>query len=147
MTIYKKLCKFFCIETDTKSNYNYIKRTSNQFCVVEIPNSAKKLTQELEYDKITLHLCDKDFKIFHATNDITNNISGEESIGKFVRDIYSKDLSEYLFNLHKLAQKERKSNFINLVINNRLVFLSVRPLIFYDDTILGSSGYIIPYKI
>jgi hypothetical protein len=147
MKFFKKLCSCFRIETDTKSDYNYIKRNSNQFCVVEIPTSARKTIQDLEYDKITLHLCDKDFKVIHSINDITNKIQGEDSVGKSIRDVYSKDLSDYLFNLHKLAQKERKSNFINLVINNRLVFLSVRPLIFYDDTILGSSAYIIPYRI
>jgi hypothetical protein len=126
---------------------NYLNKTNNIFEEVIIPISINKDVKNLDYDKLSIHICDKNFKIIHASDDKINNLKKEEYLWKNINDIYPGDFSDYLYTLHKDCQENDREFLINLVINHYLVFLSIRPMKFNETIMIGSVGLYIPYII
>jgi bifunctional pyridoxal-dependent enzyme with beta-cystathionase and maltose regulon repressor activities len=143
MKIFHKIKNYFC-KTD-QYDKTYITRNKNNFEEVAIPINANKTINDLDTDKITVWICDRDFKLIHATNDYVNDLNEHEYLGKFIYNVYPKDLAQYLYNLHQLAQKGEDSS-IDLVLNGHLVYLTVRSLRYSDNHIFASVVNIVPYK-
>jgi hypothetical protein len=128
----------------SKNNETDIDKYLNLFGEVYIHKDEQKTVERLDNDKISVHICDTEYKIIHASCDSIYDFG--QYLGDHIYNIEPKDIATYLYNLHEIAQKEKQANILHLVINNHLVFVSVKPLILYNNKIFGSCALIIPYK-
>jgi hypothetical protein len=137
--------RWFNKDKSNKQNKQYLNKTRNVFEEVVIPYSVKKDVENLDYNKLSVHICDINFKIIHASDDKINNLKKEEYLWKYIYDIYPGDFSDYLYKLHRICQETDREYLINLVINHYLIFLSIRPIKFNNTIVIGSIGMYIPY--
>jgi hypothetical protein len=128
-----------------KKPNQYIYQINNLFGEVRIPSGTTKTIKDLDIDKMSVWICDRNFKLIHATNDNHNDLRENQYLGKYIYDVTPKDLADYLYKLHKLAQEGTESK-VNVVLNEYLVYIKVLPLKFIDEEIFASAVYIVPYK-
>jgi hypothetical protein len=123
----------------------YIYQINNLFGEVQIPSGTTKTIKDLDTDKMSVWICDRNFKLIHATNDNHNDLTENQYLGKYIYDVTPKDFGDYLYKYHKSAQEGIETK-VNLVLNGFLVYLKIKPLRFINDEIFASAVFIVPYK-
>jgi hypothetical protein len=130
--------------SNTKKIDRNINKYINKFGEIYIHTNPIKTANNLDMDKISMHICDTEYKIIHASCDSVYDFG--EFMGKHIYEIEPNDIAMYIHSLHKIAQETKQGNILHLLMNEKLIFVSVRPLLLYNNNIFGSVGIIIPYK-
>lgn len=135
---------FSCFKKCNRAKIKYIYKHTNKFDIIGKLDKNYDNLECLDMKAILVWVCDSKLQIIHGTTDRDNDLKLEDYIGKNIFDVKPKDFGNYCGNLHEQAQKEKKIFHINLLLNNRLVHIIVKPLT-YDNNVIGSSLFIIPF--
>lgn len=94
---------------------------------------------------MSVWICDTNFIIIYGKEDKINKLDANQIIGRYVYDIIPKDLGKFCGDLHKKAQNSKEDVKVNLLINEKIVYIVTKPIIFYGE-VIASILIIIPYK-
>ena len=84
-------------------------------------------------------------KIITGTSSSLNHLNPNDYKNKNIYDVEPKDFGKFCGGLHSQTQKVTDSVKINLMLNNRLVYIVAKPIFFLNE-VIASALIIIPYK-
>ena len=123
----------------------YIFKHDNDFQVLGILDKEFQNKEKLDMSGLGVWICDDKLNIIVGTNSDKNKLKTTDFVGKNIYDVHPKDFGKFCGDLHKSAQETKEEKKINILLNDRIVFIVAKPIIFFDE-VIASSLCMIPYK-
>jgi hypothetical protein len=123
----------------------YIFRHDNKLRSLGLIDKDLSKKDNLDFNNINIWICDTNFKIVYGKEDKINKLDPNILVGKYIYDIDPKDLGIYWGDLHKQAQNNKEPVKLNMLINDKIVYIVVKPIIYFNE-VIASILVIIPYK-
>lgn len=138
------MCWSFFKKLYSKHTHKYIYKHTNNFEMIGKLDKNFDDMSCLDLRGILVWVCDTNLILIHGTPDPKNNITLRKYIGKNIYDVEPKDFGTFCGNLHKNCQRTKVKKTMNILLNDKLVYVVVEPIT-YNDSIIASILIIIPY--
>jgi hypothetical protein len=134
---------FSCFRTNKE---RYIFKQDNKLHELGIIDEEFTNKNNLDFSGANMWMCDTNLIIVCGKPDRMNKLNPEELVGKYIYDMVPKDIGKLCGDLHKRAQNTRESVKVNVLVNEKLIFIVVKPIIYFDQ-VIASVLIAIPYKV
>lgn len=128
-----------------RNSHRYIYHHKNSFQIFGLCDKDFCKVENLDIANANIWLCDTKLRIINGTSSSLNHLNPNDYKNKNIYDVEPKDFSKFCGDLHKQAQIEKDSVKINLMLNNKLVYIVSKPILFLNE-VIASVLIIIPYK-
>ena len=128
-----------------KDKERYLLHHDNKLNVIGLIDKDFSKKENLNFSDINIWICNTDLTIIYGTYDKVNKINPNDLIGKNIYDIEPKDFAKFCGDLHKRAQDAKEPVKLNLLINEKIVYITVKPIVYLGE-VIASILIIIPYK-
>ena len=131
---------------DEKDIERFIYHHDNRLKPMGLIDEEFSIKENLDLSGINIWVCDTKLIIIYGKEDKINKLDPTEFVGKYIYDIEPKDIGQFFGDLHKKAQNAKESVKLNLLINEKIVYIVVKPILYFGE-VIASILIIIPYKV
>jgi hypothetical protein len=135
-----------CFNFFRNRKIQYIYQHKNNFQVLGLCDKDFCNKDNLDMKDINIWVCDTDLNLIAGTEQKLNKLNPHDYVNKNIYDVEPKDFGKFCGDLHKQAQHSKESIKLNLILNEKIVYIVTKPLFFLNN-VIASSLFIIPYKI